>query len=88
MIHPLLIALCNVQNIFYVLQTFLKCKAKEAKASKANIGLDHSLTASFRDGREPTRFGFPPTCFQATEAVNSVLNARCVLISSVVLYLG
>ena len=63
MIHPLLIALCNVQNIFYVLQTFLKFKAKEAKASKANIGLDHILTASFKDSREPTRFGSPPSMF-------------------------
>ena len=63
MIHPHLIALCNVQNIFYVLQTFLKFKTKEAKATKANIGLDHILTASFKDSREPTRFGFPPSIF-------------------------
>lgn len=63
MIHPLLIALCNAQNIFYVLQTFKKFKAKEEKALKANIGLDHILTASFKDNRAPTRFGFPPSMF-------------------------
>lgn len=88
MIHPRLIALCNVQNIFYVLQTCFKFKAKEAKATKANIGLDHILTASFKDSRELQGLASPQAYFQAMEAVNSALNACCVLISSVALYPG
>lgn len=61
-IHPPLVAFCNVQNIF------LKLKAKKAKASKANVKLDHISTAGFRSSRAPTRSGSPPSVFPGDES--------------------
>lgn len=88
MIHPLLIALCNVQNIFYVLQTFFKFKAKEAKASMLMLGWITFWLPALRTAERLQGLAFPQACFQAMEAVNSALNACCVFISSVALYPG
>lgn len=66
---------------------FLNLRPKKQERQK--LTLDWIIwTASFKDSKELQGLASPQAYFQAMEAVNSALNACCVLISSVALYPG
>lgn len=67
---------------------FLNLKPKKQKCQKLTLGWITFQLPALRTAECLQGLASPQAYFQAMEAVNSALNACCVLISSVALYPG
>ena len=76
------------KTYFMFYRHFKNLRPKKQKRQKLTLSWITFLLPALRTAESLQGLAFPQACFQAMGVLNSVLNACCVLITSVALYLG